>query len=344
MIVINARFLTQKITGVQRYALEICKRLPNKIAGRDVIFVSPKIENTSLIDFKLIQIGTLKGQLWEQVDLPIYLKKNGSPLLINFVGIGPVLYTNKIMFLYDLAFKHHPEWFSYAFQKAYNLLIPLSIKNCKTLVTDSNYVKQDIISTYQFKNEIEVIYAAPSLIFEDKKLEREKIILMVSSLDPRKNMKRVIEAFLKLDIPHKLVIVGAKGTAFSDLNMEEDYNSNRVVFSGYLEDEALVNLYNTSELFVYASLFEGFGIPPLEAQVCGTPCLVSNVTSLPEVYGDSVEYCNPYDVEHIKSKISLLLNNKEKRTELREAGFLNTKKYNWDSATKAFIHTIKKIC
>ena len=345
MIVINARFLTQKLTGVQRYALEICKRLPKQIAGIDLVFVAPRANGLINFNHKLTHTGQFKGQLWEQIDLPIYLKKNGNPLLINFVGIGPVFYKNKIMFLYDLAFKHHPEWFSLSFQKTYNLLIPLSIKNCKALITDSNYVKQDIIKSYRFSsNKITVVYAAPSLIFKDKGLEKENIILMVSSLDPRKNMKRVIEAYLQLNIPHKLIIVGAKGTAFSDLNIEDNFDSSRVVFSGYLEDDELVNLYNKADLFVYASLFEGFGIPPLEAQVCGTPCLVSNVTSLPEVYGKSVAYCDPYDVNDIKFKIDTILSSSKKRKALKEAGFINAKKYNWDTAATTVIQTIKNIC
>ena len=117
MIYINARFLTQKVTGVQRYAIEICKLLPKEVLEKKIIFVAPaKAKLNPLFEkFNCVVIGKFEGQLWEQIDLPIFLKKEGNPLLINFVGIGPIWYKNKIMTIYDLAFKHHPEWFSKVF-------------------------------------------------------------------------------------------------------------------------------------------------------------------------------------------------------------------------------------
>ena len=343
MIIINARFLTQKITGVQRYALEICKRLPKEIAGEKILFVSPKISDSKVFnpDINLIQIGQFSGQLWEQLDLPIFLKKNKNPLLVNLVGIAPIFYKNKIMALYDLAFKHFPEWFSYKFQKSYNLLIPLSLKNTKTVVTDSFYVKEDIHKTYKIKkSNIHVVYAAPSKIFHQMDLKRESFFLTVSSIDPRKNLKRIIEAFNLIKSDYKLVIVGSKHKTFSGLSLEENLLNERIIFTGYLEDDELIELYNKAEIFIYASLFEGFGIPPLEAQACGCPCIVSNTTSLPEVYADSVEYCDPHSVESIKEKMNYLLNNHPRRVQLKKMGQLNSKRFDWDLSAKKFENII----
>lgn len=346
MIYINARFLTQKVTGVQRYAIEICKRLPKEIFGNELIFLTPKSaeENPVFREWNCLSFGVFEGNLWEQIDLPIFLKKKGSPLLINFVGLGPIKYKYKISLIYDLAFKHHPEWFSAKFQIAYNSFIPISLKNSNHIITDSQYVKNDIINTYGIvSDKIDVVYAASSSIFDKKDFPKEKMILMVSSLDPRKNMERVIKAFDELDIPHKLIIVGAKGTAFSDLTIAEPKKKQKITFAGYLNDEELVELYNQAELFIYASLFEGFGIPPLEAQKCGTACLVSNVTSLPEVYQDSVEYCDPKNIDDIKSKIDKMLANEEMRNHLIEKGFKNSEKYKWEDSTKKVIGIIKKV-
>src|SRR5690606_33449013 len=185
MIVINARFLTQKMTGVQRYAFELCDKLPTKINGEDVVFITPNKELKSTLNSNvtITKFGCLDGPLWEQVDLPIFLNKNGKPLLINLVGIGPAFYSNKIMALHDLAFKHHPKWFSYSFRSLYNLLIPISIKNSRRLITVSKYVKTDIIDTYKIdSNKIEVIYASASEKFIcNGNQSKEKIILTVSS-------------------------------------------------------------------------------------------------------------------------------------------------------------------
>lgn len=346
MIYINVRFLTQRVTGVQRYAIEICKLLPKEILNHKIVFVGPKeaVSNPLFNEFKGVTCGSLSGQLWEQIDLPIFLKRKGNPLLINFVGIGPIRYKNKVLLIYDLAFKHHPEWFSHSFQIAYNWGMPKSLKNSKLIITDSNYVKKDICKTYNVsETDVHVVYGASSDIFHSVEQTKENIILMVSSIDPRKNMRRVIEAFNNLNTPHKLVIVGARGAAFSDLKIPEPSSKDKIVFAGYLEDEELVELYNKAELFLYPSLFEGFGIPPMEAQKCGTACLVSNTTSLPEVYGNSVEYCDPYNIEDIKSKILYLLDNNEKRIELVTKGFENVKKYDWDKSAKNFVSIIKNI-
>lgn len=336
MIIINARFLSQSITGVQRFALELCNRLPENLAGQQIVFVCPKLPkiNKEKINFKVFEIGKFKGNLWEQVDLPYYLKKNGNPLLINLVGIGPVFYKNKIIALYDLAFRHHPEWFSSSFAKVYNFLIPITLHNSKHIITDSKYVKMDIHRSYNVKlTKIEVIYAAADNKFKNLNLAREKKILTVSSIEPRKNLPRIISAFKLLDTDYKLIIVGKKSSAFASLELSEEKISN-IIFTGYLSDDELIQLYNKAEVFIYASLFEGFGLPPLEAQACGCSCIVSNATCLPEIYKDSVLYCNPIDVKSISNAMKNLIINDDKRKRLQKDGFENTNRYSWDSSTE----------
>lgn len=344
MIVVNTRFLTQKTTGVQRYAIEICKRLPKTINNQKIVFVAPKkslIEIESLNNLKIEQFGNFTGNLWEQVDLANYLKINDSPLLINFGGIGPIYYKNKITYLHDLAFKYYPKSFSYLFQKMYNIFIPISIKNAKKIITVSKYVKQDIIKNYGTNN-IEVVYGSYSKVFKNLNLEREKIILAVSSLDPRKNFNRIIKAYQKLDTDYKLVFVGSKSKAFSKLIIDNNYDDKNIIFTGYLTDKDLVKMYNKASIFIYASLFEGFGIPPLEAQSCGCPCIVSNLTSIPEICNNSVVYCDPFSIEDISNKIKYLINDEKKREELVEKGFENIKKYSWDASANKLLAIIKK--
>ena len=147
MIVINARFLTQQITGVQRYAIEICEHFPNNIKEQEVILLAPKgdlLNENNINNLRIVKFGKLKGQLLEQIDLLHFLKKNNNPILINFGGIGPIWYNNKISYIHDLAFKYFPENFTYFFQKAYNIFVPISAKNSLKVVTVSNYVKKDI--------------------------------------------------------------------------------------------------------------------------------------------------------------------------------------------------------
>ncbi|WP_430428577.1 glycosyltransferase family 4 protein [Maribacter litoralis] len=346
MIIINARFLTQTITGVQRFAIEICRGLPNHIAGNDVIFVCPKDKKINHLgnNKKVIEVGSLSNNLWEQIELPLFLKKNGNPLLINLVGLGPIGYKNKIMALYDLAFYHYPEWFSFTFRTTYNFLVPISIKNAKLIITDSEYVKADIHKTYGVNQKnIDVIYAAPSKKFKNLHLKREKIILTVSSIDPRKNLGRVIKAFQLIESDFKLVIVGKSNNSFAKMDVERKLITSKVQFTGYLTDDELIQLYNKASIFIYASLFEGFGIPPLEAQACGCSCIVSNSTSLPEVYQNSVTYCDPKSIESIKDALNLLVHDQEEREKIQKSGFENLKRFNWVSSSKKLEHIITKM-
>ena len=339
MIVINAKFLSQKLTGVHRYSIELCKHLPTHLGVHEIVLVGPKdavmVEELSHLRFE--KWGKLRGNLWEQLELPFFLKKNGNPLLVNFSGISPVSYSHKILYIHDLAYLHHPEWFSKNFSRAYNLLLPRNARKAKKVFTVSQYSKKDIVKNYKLSPEkVEVVYASASERFQNLNLEKEDFVLMVSSLDPRKNMKRAIEAFLNVKTDYKLVIIGDKMKSFSNPHLEKFKKEERIIFTGYLSDVELINYYNRAKIFLYPSLFEGFGIPPMEAQKCGCPAIVSEVSCLPEVYGDSVLYCNPFETESIQSSIEKLISDENLRKSLVKKGFENADRFSWEKSAAVF--------
>lgn len=340
MLIINSRFLTQNITGVQRFAIEISKQL-KKLLGDKVQFVSPKnIVHTELakeLDVKIV--GNKSGHLWEQIDLPLYLSKKNSPMLLNLANTAPLFYKNKIVTVYDLAFYHHPEWFSKKFALFYNFLIPKILRNSKHIFTDSNYVRDDISKSYNIKKEkITTIYGSHSDIFKNNINVKEQFVLAVGSIDPRKNLTILIDIFKELK-NIKLVIVGQENRVFSSLDITE--LPNNIVFTGYINDDELASLYNKASFFVYPSFFEGFGIPPLEAQACGCPVISSSTTSLPEAGEDSFLYCNPYDKVDIKNKILELTEDDELKKELIQKGFENIKRFSWEESAKKIIDAIE---
>lgn len=343
MLTINSRFLTQNITGVQRFAIEISKQLKKQL-GEKVQFVAPKnILHVALakeLDVKIV--GNKTGHLWEQLDLPKYLKQNDTPLLLNLANTAPLFYKNKIVTVYDLAFYHHPEWFSKKFTIPYNFLIPKIIRNSKHILVDSDYVRDDISNSYSIhKSKITTIYGSYAEIFKDVKIKKESFVLAVGSIDPRKNLKSLINIFTQFNVV-KLLIVGQQNKVFT--SMKIDSLPANITFSGYVDDDELVELYNKASLFVYPSFFEGFGIPPLEAQACGCPVVCSNVTSLPEVGGvDSVVYCDPYNVEDIAEKIKMVLEDEPLQNELRVKGFENIKRFSWEKSAKKIIEVIERL-
>lgn len=342
MLTINARFLTQNITGVQRFAIEISKEL-KKIYGNRIRFVAPYniLHHDLARELSAEVIGLNKGHLWEQIDLPLYLKTNSSPLLINLANTAPLFYAKKVVTVYDLAFYHHPEWFSRSFARVYNFLIPRILKKSRRVFTDSEFIKNEIHDIYGIDREkIDVVYGAPADIFKSLDLMREPFALAVGSIDPRKNLKPLIELFARYP-EYRLVVVGQQNRVFASMNLEN--LPDNISFTGYVSDDELVALYNRASVFVYPSLYEGFGIPPLEAQACGCPVICSKMASLPEVGGDSVIYCDPYDKEDMTQKIKMILDDKDRQNELRQKGFENIRRFSWEESAKKMMETIERI-
>ncbi|SNR60834.1 glycosyltransferase family 4 protein [Desulfurobacterium atlanticum] len=346
-ILINSRFLTQKITGTQRFAIEISLQLKKLMLN--VVFVSPRnILHTKIAnELNVKTIGVNTGHLWEQVDLPVYLKKVGNSLLINLVNAAPLIYKNQIITIHDLAFLKHPEWFSRKFYLFYRTLIPKIAKKAKIILTVSNFSKTEIINLLNIPSQkVEVIYNGISNKFSfNPSIKKENFILAVSSLDPRKNFKNLILAFKKLKLKeHKLLIVGSKNKVFSNQEIEQLIKETpNIEFTGYVPDEELVNLYQRAKLFVYPSLYEGFGLPPLEAMACGTPVVVSNVASLPEVCGDAAYYVNPYDVNDIAKGIETVLKYELLQKELIKKGLERVKLFSWEKSAEKLAKIIEEV-
>lgn len=352
MIYINARFLTQPITGVQRYSIEISKAL-NKLLP-NVVFLAPKnIIHTDLAsELNVEVVGSRTGHLWEQLDLPKYLKSIDSPLLLNLANTAPLFYKNKVSTLHDIAFVRYPESFSRSFRYSYQFAIPFILRSSKKIITVSEFSKQEICDIYNIdKEKITVIYNAVSDVFKvnsdhaaDNEID-EKYIMAVSSINKQKNFHGLIEAFNLLpQESHKLYIIGSINKNFADPELLNKINEDpRVKLLGRVSDEELASLYAGASAFVYPSFYEGFGIPPLEAQACGCPVIVSNVASLPEVCADSALYCSPDNVADIANKIQLMISDKALRLNFIDKGHQNITKYSWESSAAKLNALIQEI-
>ncbi len=337
-IVVNARFLTRKITGVQRYAIEISLIL-KQIYGDKIKFVAPKkdiIYHDLAKQLEAEFYGNSTGLLWEQTDLPVYLKKNNNPVLLGLTNTAPITYHKNVLTVHDLIFMKDASWFPNKFSLIYKLGIPVLLNHALKVITVSEFSKQDIIKTFNTPaDKIEVAYNAVSKEFREySELDYENkygnyILAVISFLNPRKNLGNIIKAYNKAGLKDtKLVIAGVRADEFPDKSI---INKN-IVFAGYMKDKGLAGLYKNAKLLVFPSLFEGFGIPPLEAMSCGCPVIASNLTSLPEVCGDAAYYVNPYDVEDIASAIKHVLNNENLQNTLRKKGLERANFFSWKSS------------
>ncbi len=350
-VYVNARFLTQELTGVQRFAIELSKQL--KALPIECIFLSPKekIVHQSLAkSLETIFIGKYTGHLWEQTELPRYLKSIGSPLLINLMSTAPIFYSNKIYTLHDITFVRFPKNFSWKFRTFYKIMIPYMLKTSHRIITVSNFSKKEISNHYGINedkfsvvhNGIKELFINPRIKEKDKKTQ---YFLTVSSINENKNLKRLIRAFNLININDlKLYIVGRFDLrSFREVNeLQELLRSKRVIFKDDVSDEELAVLYKNAISFLFPSLYEGFGIPPLEAQGSGCPVLLSNIDSLKEIYGPSVLYFNPLDVNDMYTKMVMLVNDLQLRNDLSLKGNMNVKKYSWNSSAKSLVSIIKE--
>jgi glycosyltransferase involved in cell wall biosynthesis len=185
-------------------------------------------------------------------------------------------------------------------------------------------------------------------IKKEKRPHNKPYLLYVGNVKPHKNLVRLLEAFelLANKIPHDLIIVGKKeGFITGDTIIEKKAISlkQRVHFTGYVDNKLLHQYFVHAETLVFPSLYEGFGLPPLEAMACGCPVIVSNAASLPEVCGDAAIYCDPYSVEDIANKIEQLLADKNLQQEMRLKGIERAKQFSWEKAAKKTCEVIEEL-
>jgi len=224
-------------------------------------------------------------------------------------------------------------------------------KKAKYIFAVSNSTSKDIKKMFDIeKKKIIVTHCSADQDFrviplkESKKVIKElginkKFILAVGTLEPRKNLIRLIRAFNNLsrnNFSTHLVIVGGKGWQYKDI-YKESLQNKRINFLGYVKRSELVALYNQAEIFVFPSLYEGFGIPPLEAMQCGCPVITSDTSSLPEVVGKAAITVNPKNIREITGAIEKLLENEELHSELLRSGLYQSKKFSWSASAEIIL-------
>ena len=203
MIFVNARFLTQNVTGVQRFAIELSRELVLKL-GTEVKFIAPYniIQKDLAEEFHVEIIGKCTGYLWEQIELPLYLKRKGSPKLINLCSMAPALYSNNIVTIHDRTWVRFPDTFSRSFKIVYRFLTPLLCREARKILTVSRFSLKEISDYFQVeRNKFSVIYNAVDKRFlhkVDENLGKDPYFLAVSSIKGNKNFKVVLESFLLL--------------------------------------------------------------------------------------------------------------------------------------------------
>ncbi|EKD86692.1 MAG: group 1 glycosyl transferase [uncultured bacterium] len=264
---------------------------------------------------------------------------------------------NSVISVLDVSYLYFPELFTKKDLIQLKEWTKFSVKKAKKILTISESSKSDMIKEYKVSaNKVVVVYpginvqlnASSYLNMEDLKNKfgiNSKYILFVGTLQPRKNIIKLIEAFSKLDKDLELVIVGRKGWQYEEiLSAPGKYGvKDKVRFLDSVTNEDLPSLYKSAEFFILPSLYEGFGLPVLEAMSYGCPVITSNVSSLPEAGGDGALYVDPEDANDIASKMKKLLEDDELREDLIKKGYNQVKKFSWEKSARETLKILEEV-
>lgn len=350
---INGRFLVAKRTGVQRAAYNLIKTLV-EIDRENEYFIFTgfsqvdsadwKYPNVHVIPSRLRETESIRNHIWEQFTLPRLARKYQVDILHSPANMAPLFYRGRsVVHIHDLCFVVNPQWYSFSFRTLYNFVIPRLARRAARVITNSNNSRNDLLQFCKLDaSRVSMVYWAVDDTFGDKSTVQDKdeewfindYILYVGSLEPRKNIRTLIEAFEKLrldnpDIKTKLILIGGESPLFADVRLNIKSFKQDVIFKGFVDDRVLRSFYRHANLLVYPSLYEGFGLPPLEAMASGVPVVTSKTSSIPEVVGDAAVMVDPESVDEIAASIALVLRDSALRDRLIRAGREQVKRFNW---------------
>ena len=331
---VNLRTLGYRITGVQRYLLSLLPHMPSEL---DSIKPSRALQG-------------MKGHLWEQVYLPAQLH---GRLLWSPGNTGPIGVSRQVLTVHDMASLDHPEWFERKFALWYAALLPRLIRKVRAIITVSHFSKEGIVRLTGVEPErVHVIFNGVDRRFRpaDTTTVQKVItdlnlncpyILFVGSLEPRKNLKILFEAWRLGGFDGvTLAVVGASGHLFRKLEFDSIPEGVRLL--GCVTDDVLPALYSGAAGFVYPSIYEGFGLPPLEAMACGCPVAVSDIPPHREVCDGTTMYFDPFSPEDISSKLEWLLQlDGGPRASLVQRGLRCAARYSWESTASDTWHILQ---
>ena len=356
-------------TGIGRYTYENAKRLSEKKEYEWIFyygFFSKKLYGGENGLTKVKSLMTKRSFLKKAAKKSLvlytkYLYKQNFDLYWqpNYIP-DPVVKAKKcVVSVHDFSFILNPSWHPKERVEFFEKNFFKNIKRANRIITGSSYSKKEIEKFIGFdSNKIEVIphgvdfklyrkYSKEILDKFKKTLSLpEKFFLFVGSVEPRKNLFYLIEAYLNLpkDVKreYKLLIIGFKGWENEEIKKMMEKERDNIRYMGFLSDRELSFVYNLASLFIYPSLYEGFGLPPLEAMACQTPVIVSNSTSLPEVCADAALYVDPYDPKDLVEKILKFVNEEKLQKELAQKGYNRAKKFSWENSCDRHLEVFEK--
>lgn len=310
---------------------------------------------------RVIRVQPAPSLLRVSLGIPLAAYRHSLDLLHMTYFTPPVCQTPVVVTVHDISFEVYPKTFSTRDRLLLSWGVPFAVRRATRIIAVSEYTKQDLICKYGIPGEkIDVTYEAAAPQFrpvEDPGCPGAlchkyglslPYILGVGNLQPRKNLRALLEAFrfakTERRIPHRLVLVGKPGWEAATFLQEVRTQGleKEVIFTGYVPTEDLPGLYSSADLFVYPALYEGFGLPPLEAMACGTPVVASDAASLPEVLGEAALLVNARDIGALASAILRVLDDSGLALRLSGLGLAQARRFSWERTARKTVEVYRK--
>ena len=330
-IIVNGKaYVKEKKSGVQRYCIEILKELDKIVEKGIVELVVPKYCcELSFKNISVVKYGSLSSNLWEQIELPKYVKKTGG-ILVNLSNTSPLLHPG-VVCIHDINCIKNKKYYPKIFSFWYGLMFKSAVKRGK-IITVSNFSKNEIENWYGISG-IEIVSDSYEHIYkiESKKdilkklsLEKEKYFFTLGTVQKNKNIEWVLE-IAKRNKDKLFVITGYK-------NQKIEFEPENVIYTGYLSDEEIKALMENCKAYLMPSFYEGFGIPPLEAFALEKPVMVSDIEVMSEIFENEATYFDPFNYNVDLDKI---FNSKNKEKILS--------KYSWGKSAKKLLEILRNM-
>jgi glycosyltransferase involved in cell wall biosynthesis len=370
-IAVNTRLLLKgKLEGIGIFTFENFKRMCKNHPEHDFIFIFDRAYDDSFIfsdNIEAVVVGPqarhpLLYLIWFELSIPRILKKYKADIFISPDGFIPLRSIIKtISVIHDLNFEHYPEFVTKTNYLFYKTFMPKYAKKAHHIISVSNFSKNDIIDLYNIKEEkISVAYNGISEEFQlfDKEIkmktkaefsDSKDYFLYLGAIHPRKNLARLLKAFDKFktqcESDAKMLIVGKK--MFKNKELQSVYESLKfkedIIFTGYLDIDKLTRVLSSAIALTFVPIFEGFGIPIVEAFASGTAVITSNRTSMPEVASDAAIIVDPFNVDEISDAMIKVYQDTAFRENLISKGLNRLKIFDWDKSSEKIMQIIEEV-
>jgi glycosyltransferase involved in cell wall biosynthesis len=369
-IAVNTRlFLKGKLEGIGWFAHETLSRLVKKHPEHEFIFFFDRPYHKDFIFAPNVRPVVLQPQarhpalyyLWTEWAIPFALKKYKADVYFSPDGLGTLRSgVPTCITIHDLAYKHYPQFMDKMHKWHYAHYLPRFAQKARRIIAVSEYTKQDIVQQYGIAaDKIDVVYngahdAYKPLDYEEKERIKEKytggeeFFLFTGALHPRKNVVNLLKAFVQFKRRQrsriKLVIVGRMAWQYDEIVKAKELMPYKedVIWTGYLNVEDLAGVTASAYALVYPSLFEGFGIPILEAMTCHVPVIVSDTSSMPEVGGEAALLVDPASPEDIAAKMMQIYKDEDLRAKMIGAAKVQKLKFSWDRSAEQIWDSLMK--